>query len=180
MLFTCITGTLFPFTGHRSFDWAGPAWLADSPVFSNQVAFTKCVSECLNVPAPVALRIVLNSPLYYMMWDRLCDIPVHTTWPRCLWGCFGKSCYLTQLFLGTMLPQDLLFKAQDMFLAIQWLLPPLQAQNTYDTCHSRSVGVWYNPPARPSHIDISATVCHAKEALSVWLAWLQYMFHVCG
>lgn len=101
MLFTCITGTLFPSTGHRSFDWAGPAWLAGSPVLTNQMAFTKCVSQCLNVPAPVALSILLNSPLYYMMRDRMYDIPVHTAWPRCLWGCFGKSRCLTQLFLGT-------------------------------------------------------------------------------
>jgi len=37
------------------FDWAGPARLADLQALTNQVAFAKCVSQCLNVPAPIAL-----------------------------------------------------------------------------------------------------------------------------
>jgi len=41
-------------------------------------------------------------------------------------------------FWGTMSPQDLLFKALDMFPSIQRLLPPLQA---HDTCHCGFVGL---------------------------------------
>lgn len=37
--------------------------------------------------------------------------------------------------------------------------------------------VWYNPPARPLYVYISATVRDTKEALSVWLAWLQHVSH---
>lgn len=129
MLFMCITGTLFPSTGHRSFEWAGPAWLADSPLLTNQMAFTKCVSYYLNVPAPTDLSIVFNSPLHHLIfprlvYDRVCDIitQCHAFQPKFFWDGFANgSCYLTQFFQfrsswNPILPQDLLFKAQDSFL----------------------------------------------------------------
>ena len=51
--FMCTTGTLSPFTVHGSFDCTGPAQLADPLLLTNQVAFAKCVSQCLEVLPPV-------------------------------------------------------------------------------------------------------------------------------
>lgn len=33
--------------------------MADPLALTNQVTFAKCVSQCLNVPAPVALSVVI-------------------------------------------------------------------------------------------------------------------------
>ena len=62
MFFTCITGTLSPFTVCR--ELAGPSRLIDPQVFTNQVASAKCFSQCLNVPPPIAFNMVFNNPLY--------------------------------------------------------------------------------------------------------------------
>lgn len=35
---------------HRSFDWVGPAKLADPLVLINHVAFARCVSQCWKIP----------------------------------------------------------------------------------------------------------------------------------
>lgn len=61
---TCITGALSPYPICNSFDWAGPVQLADFHVLTNQVAFVKCVSQCLNIPVLTALSVVFNSPSY--------------------------------------------------------------------------------------------------------------------
>lgn len=61
-------GTLSP-SVCNSFDRAGPAWLADCLVLTNQEAFVKCgTSRCWNVPAPIALSEVFNSPLYHLIF----------------------------------------------------------------------------------------------------------------
>jgi len=60
----CTTGTLSPSTGRRGFDWAGPAQLVDPLVLTNQVAFAKWVSQFLEVPFPISLKVVFSSPLY--------------------------------------------------------------------------------------------------------------------
>ena len=45
-------------------EWARPARLADPQVLTNRVAFAECVPQCLNIPAPIVLSVVFNSPLY--------------------------------------------------------------------------------------------------------------------
>ena len=70
-----ITETVFPSilfmcTVRKGFDWAGPAPLADHLQLTNQGAFAKCVSQCLNVPAPIALSVVFNSPLYRLIFPE--------------------------------------------------------------------------------------------------------------
>jgi len=69
-VFMCTTGPLSPSTVHNRFEWAGPAQLADPLVLTNQVAFPKCVSQCLNVPAPVGFSVVFNNPLYRLIFPE--------------------------------------------------------------------------------------------------------------
>lgn len=58
----------FPLYGMQKF-WLGCAsLLADPVVLTNQVAFAKCVSECLDVPPPIALSVIFNSPLYHLIF----------------------------------------------------------------------------------------------------------------
>ena len=64
IFFMCTTGTLSPSAVCKSSDWAGPAQLTDPLVLTNQVAFARCVSQCLKVPPPIALNVVFNNPLY--------------------------------------------------------------------------------------------------------------------
>lgn len=66
----CITGTLSHSTLNKSFDWAGSDQLADFLALTEQVAFSKCIFQCLNVPAPIALSVVFNSPLYFSIFSR--------------------------------------------------------------------------------------------------------------
>ena len=64
ILFQRATGTLSPSTVCGSLGWVVPARLADPLVLTNQVAFAKCVSQCLKVPPPIALNVVFSNPLY--------------------------------------------------------------------------------------------------------------------
>ena len=64
VFFTCATGTVSPSTVRGSSDWAGPAQLVGPLVLTNQLAVAKDVSQCLRVPPPIALSVVLSSPLY--------------------------------------------------------------------------------------------------------------------
>lgn len=66
----CTTGTLSPSTVCEGFDWAGQAHLADPLVLTNQMAFAKQTSQCLNVPVPLALRVAFNSPLYCLIFPE--------------------------------------------------------------------------------------------------------------
>lgn len=63
--FICTTGSLFPSTVHRDFDWAGPARLVDPLVMTDNVAFTKYRSQCLKLPPPIYFNVVFNSALHH-------------------------------------------------------------------------------------------------------------------
>lgn len=68
IFYICATGILSPSTLRESFKWARPDQLADPLALTNQVAFAKCVSECLDVPPPIALSVIFNSPLYHLIF----------------------------------------------------------------------------------------------------------------
>jgi len=63
MFFTGTTGTWSPLTVCR--ELAGPSWLMDPQVLTNQVASARCFFQCLNVPLPIAFHMFFNNPLYH-------------------------------------------------------------------------------------------------------------------
>jgi len=63
----CTTGTLSRSTGRGSFASAGPAWFVDPLMLTNQVAFAKELSQFLNVPPHIALKVVFSSQLYRLI-----------------------------------------------------------------------------------------------------------------
>ena len=54
----CVMQPLSSSTICESFDWARPAQLADPLVLTDQVAFARCVSQCLEVPPPIVFSVV--------------------------------------------------------------------------------------------------------------------------
>lgn len=64
-IFMCPEGLLSLSLVSNNLDWAWPAQLADPLVLTEQVAFLKCVPQCLNVPTHIALSVTFNSPLYH-------------------------------------------------------------------------------------------------------------------
>lgn len=122
--FMCTIGTLsmVPMVHikpqHSRFHCTGPAPLVDPWALTNSVPFVKCVSQCLNGLAPIALEEVFNRPMYCLIfpdavYDRGCDIPApcHVLWPRWLWDYFrNESQCLTQFFLGCHVTTKLAFQ----------------------------------------------------------------------
>lgn len=72
---------LSPSTVWNCFDWTGPAQLVDRWVVTNLMAFAKCVSQCLNIPAHIALSVVLNCPLYFSTFPTSCCMIGNVIYP---------------------------------------------------------------------------------------------------
>lgn len=85
---------------------------ADALVLANHMAFAKCVFQHLEVPPPITLSVVFNSPLYHLIspeagaWQGMwLPNQWHTLWPRYLWGCFeNESIVWLNSFWGVMSP----------------------------------------------------------------------------
>lgn len=101
-----------------SFDWTGTA----PQLLTNHVAFTKCVSQRLNVPALTALSVVFNSPLYhlifpeagvwYVKWSVIQQLNAMLFGPGVYEVIFEMSPVVwLNSFWGAVSSQDLLFKS---------------------------------------------------------------------
>lgn len=125
-------------TEHKSFDWAGPACLAESLVLASQVAFAKCVSLMSEGPTTHCSQHSLQQSFasfnlprgWGMKWDV---IPPQSQVSMRL---FQKLISLSELFLRCHSSLKFFFsrpsivlqvvhRAQVMFPAMQWLFSPL-------------------------------------------------------
>lgn len=73
---------------------------ADALVLANHMAFAKCVFQCLKMPPPITLSVlvVFNSPLYHLIspeagtWQGMwLPNQWQILWPGSLWGCFENK-----------------------------------------------------------------------------------------
>lgn len=114
--FTCTTGTLSSCTLCNRFG------LADPLVLTNQVAFAKCVFQCLNVPVAIAFSGVFNSALYHSIFPRSWCTRGDMIYPLNAMlfgpGVYGVVSEMSPVVWfsshwDAMSPWDLLFKAQN-------------------------------------------------------------------
>lgn len=182
----CTPRTLW--TVRKGFDWTGPTLLADPRVLTNQVVFAECVSQCLEVPAPIALSVVPDSPLYCLTFPEamrvihpLSAMLLGLVSVRLLWKCILLS---VSAFSGVPCHHNTCFsRPRTGFWAAAWSVGYISshlvvASTTVSTCHLlwQVCGSVLSSSCHVLHISISAIVLHTKEALFACLITERFTF----